>query len=540
MSGLPSWGRAFACLVFSFCACGPEALTPDYGCDDVGLGALVVTEVHANPDGRDGDGEYVEVFNTSEAPISLQSITLMVGRADGASPKSHRIREGAVAAGDYFVVGNASGTNLPDHIDYSYADALGNLRNSEGSVSLWCGSRLIDRVNYARTPDGLALELDGDLEPNHETNDESNAWCATPEGADDLGDGNLGTPGRRNSPCARPPVEGACTDGGAARALLVPRAEDVRITEWMPNPEGLDADFEWIEVTFGAAADLNGLQLGPSTRELVVAIDADPCFRVDAGARVVFGASPAAAPRVDAELPISLGNSGSRSIVVGLHGEVLDVARYEGATEGAAWQIDADSGLCLAPESTEYARGNFGTPGQPNPPCPPVLQPGMCLQSGRARGIISPVVGQAQITEWMADPSMVENRAGEWVEVRLDAPVDLNGLTLTDLSGSSASIESDDCLAVVAGTHLVWARTVDHSVNGGVESAIGELSLSLNNRGETISLSAGGEILDSVSYERSEPGIATQVDPLGNVCNATTHYGDGDLGTPGLPNPWCF
>ena len=49
-----------------------------------------------------------------------------------------------------------------------------------------------------------------------------------------------------------------------------------------------------------------------------------------------------------------------------------------------------------------------------------------------------------------------------------------------------------------------------------------------------------GQVVDSVSYARSNPGVATQVDDVGNVCDAVHVYGDGDLGTPGLANPWCF
>jgi len=132
--------------VLSFCACGLEALPLTDACDALAAESLVVTEVHANPEGRDGDREYIEVFNAGDLPISLQGITLTASRADGADPKSHRILEGELPGGGYFVLGNASSNPMPDYIDYSYANALGNLRNTEGSVSLWCGERLIDRI----------------------------------------------------------------------------------------------------------------------------------------------------------------------------------------------------------------------------------------------------------------------------------------------------------------------------------------------------------------------------------------------------------
>jgi hypothetical protein len=115
----------------------------------------------------------------------------------------------------------------------------------------------------------------------------------------------------------------------------------------------------------------------------------------------------------------------------------------------------------------------------------------------------------------------------------------LNGLVLTDLASGATRIDQESCLRVRAGSHLVFARSSDATENGGIEGVIAELSLSLNNSDETIALSVDGQTLDAVSYERSTLGVATQVDELGRRCDAVQRYGDGDLGTPGLPNPWC-
>ncbi|NNE19425.1 MAG: hypothetical protein HKN10_13195, partial [Myxococcales bacterium] len=112
-------------------------------------------------------------------------------------------------------------------------------------------------------------------------------------------------------------------------------------------------------------------------------------------------------------------------------------------------------------------------------------------------------------------------------------------LVLSDLSSSSGAIEADDCLEVAVGAHVIFARNANPLENGGLERVDLELSLSLNNSDETIALSIGDQALDSVSYERSKAGIATQVDVLGNVCDASQAYGDGDLGSPGAPNPRC-
>jgi len=152
---------------------------------------------------------------------------------------------------------------------------------------------------------------------------------------------------------------------------------------------------------------------------------------------------------------------------------------------------------------------------------------------------VHPAVGEVRITEWMANPAAVDNRAGEWVELRFDEPADLNALSLSDLTERVTTIESRDCLPVAAGAYVVLARSTDPATNGGVENTASTLSLSLNNTDETLSLSVDGVLLDSVSWERTNPGVATQVDALGRVCEAMDAYGDGDLGTPGFANPVC-
>ena len=164
----------------------------------------------------------------------------------------------------------------------------------------------------------------------------------------------------------------------------------------------------------------------------------------------------------------------------------------------------------------------------------------MCFDEGTARDILSPGPGDATITEWMANPSSVGNREGEWVEVHFGTAVDLNGLVLSDLTSSASTVEDEDCLAVAAGAHVVFARNVNPEENGGIDDVGAEMSLSLNNSDETITLSVDGRVLDSVTYARSKPGVATQVDEIGQVCDAANAYGDGDLGTPGAANPRCF
>jgi hypothetical protein len=119
-------------LVSVLNGCGRETVVADTVCDDVAPGDLVVTEVHANPDGSDGEGEYIEVFNATGGLLALDGLMLAASRADGASPKAHRFIGASIEGRDYFVVGNAPVDSMPAHVDYSYGKTLGSLRNSDG------------------------------------------------------------------------------------------------------------------------------------------------------------------------------------------------------------------------------------------------------------------------------------------------------------------------------------------------------------------------------------------------------------------------
>ena len=541
MVGVSGWVRRCACLALVLCGCARSPLATETECEEFLPGDVVITEVHANPDGSDGDGEYIELFNARGTALELQGWTLVSSRTDGTGASEHRFGESEVGAGDYFVLGGAAPESLPAHIDYSYGNTLGSLRNSEAALSIRCGETVIDRVGYASTRDGRALEFDGRLVPDDESNDDAGNWCFAPETASEISPGNFGTPGAPNSPCEEAPVSGTCSEGGARRAIDRPAPGEVQVTEWMANPDGVDGELEWVEVLFTESADLNGIRLGAQSDSLGTPVVGDPCFPVDAGTRVVFGASPAAAARVDAELDFSLGNTGERSIVVAIEDTVLDRIDYLGSEEGIAWQVDLDGVLCLVDPVTdyEYRDDNFGTPGESNPVCPPVLEEGMCFDGSTPRPIRSPSAAQVQITEWMANPSMVGSRDGEWVEVRFAAAVDLNGLLWSDLAGASTSVEREECVSFPAGGFVVFARNPNGDENGGLPFVDAGLGVSLNNTDEMISISIDGEVLDSVSYEESRSGVATQIDEWGFVCDAVTPYGDGDLGTPGAPNRSC-
>ncbi|MDH4282346.1 MAG: lamin tail domain-containing protein, partial [Myxococcales bacterium] len=96
MTSVRTWMHGFVFLVLGVSGCGREAVVGSIDCDDRAPGDLVITEVHANPAGSDGEGEYIEIFNASGAPLELEGLTLTVSRSDGGGAKSHRFTSASI------------------------------------------------------------------------------------------------------------------------------------------------------------------------------------------------------------------------------------------------------------------------------------------------------------------------------------------------------------------------------------------------------------------------------------------------------------
>ena len=181
---------------------------------------------------------------------------------------------------------------------------------------------------------------------------------------------------------------------------------------------------------------------------------------------------------------------------------------------------------------------------------------GACLEGGAPRAIVAPGEGELVIRELLADPAAPLGDAdAEWFEVAARAGVDLNGLAIGTSFGTVIdTIDDADCLPVVDGDVLLFARSTDPAVNGGlaVDHTFG---FSLVNGGGELHLAHGGDLVDAVSWTggevvagraRSLPAAfesAVDNDDPANWCvvpaDAGLLYSDGNHGTPGLANVDC-
>ncbi len=164
----------------------------------------------------------------------------------------------------------------------------------------------------------------------------------------------------------------------------------------------------------------------------------------------------------------------------------------------------------------------------------------------------TPKQGDLIITEFMANPAMVSDTKGEWIEIfnTTDTDIILNGLIISDTGSNKHTLSSDDDLIISAGGFFLMARNNDPGENGGMTPDYKYKNFSLSNAEDEIILSMDDQtILDELAYNSDWPsysGASLELDP--GVLNpedndtpdkwhpAVDVYGEGDFGTPGLYN----
>lgn len=158
---------------------------------------------------------------------------------------------------------------------------------------------------------------------------------------------------------------------------------------------------------------------------------------------------------------------------------------------------------------------------------------------------------QIVINEIMQNPFAVSDGDGEWFEVYNDSgsDVDIDGWTAEDNDSDSFVISNGGPLLVPAGGFLVLGNNADSGTNGGVAVDYEYSGMALANGGdELVLIDTDGVEVDRVEWD----GGPVYPDPNGasmslalptldnndgaNWCEASTPFGDGDLGTPGGAN----
>lgn len=161
-------------------------------------GALVVTEIMADPAGEDAPREWVEIQNRSAQAILVAGLTLKdCAFLTWMVPLDTAV---ALGPGDFAVLGASKDTELNGGVDVDAAWGEGfYLPNGEGAVLIYDGNgKLVDQARYASYDpwdfvSGHSLEL---VDPAADNQAVGN-WKAA-SGAK-YGPGGVGTPGAPNS-----------------------------------------------------------------------------------------------------------------------------------------------------------------------------------------------------------------------------------------------------------------------------------------------------------------------------------------------------
>lgn len=165
-----------------------------------------------------------------------------------------------------------------------------------------------------------------------------------------------------------------------------------------------------------------------------------------------------------------------------------------------------------------------------------------------------PQSGEIVITEVMFDPHHgLADETAEWIELHntTNGPFDLEDCNLTD--GTAVSELGD--VQIEAGGYVVFARSLDQAVNGGL-AVQGVIEFALNNSRDRVVLNCGGEVVDAMHYDFDEgfpraqgfsislaPGQEDAVanDQARNWCVSRRAYLEDPVqwGTPGTENAAC-
>ena len=331
---------------------------------------LAFSEVLAAQQGDPG-GDFIEIFNPSPNDVEMTGVEIFVGLE-----RSFRIGfeddELTLGAGEYWVLTGTPHELRPSYAAFGYGNAAGALPES-GTILLRCDGMELDTFTWHGATPGRSVQLDPDVLPLPQTNDNPELLCS---GTREFSEGRYGSPGSINSPCFDD--ERLCLDElDNLRAKDRPRPGELVITEIMPTPEQAAEDQgQWFEIYSAEPFDLN---------DLTIVVDGAPeqvtsanCLPVAAETRVVFSRGNLASsrlPRVDHQFSNRLGEMGT--LTLEMFGEELDTVSWTEWQPGVSLSLDPDhrneyanddmSHWCFGAE--QQVAGDFGTPGSLNPDC---------------------------------------------------------------------------------------------------------------------------------------------------------------------------
>ncbi|MGB0589444.1 MAG: lamin tail domain-containing protein [Myxococcota bacterium] len=542
-------------------------------------GELVITEIMFDPVGfSDANAEWFELTNTSVHDVSLAHCHLHDTGSDSVT-LAEATGTTLVPAGATWLLasGNDAALNGGLSPDLVYSNFF--LGNTTDEVIVTCAGQMIDTVAYDKATwpmaSGRSLSLGSNTAPDAQTNDNAAAWCraSTVYMVD-----NFGSPGAPNSACAEPDASvDACRLVSPVDAELL--VETPYIAAAVVYDEGITDLNPWVDAHPDLSAEIG---IGPW--------GADPGTESD-----LFTWTPAdgATTWTDTESPGW--DLYEVALVAPAPGAYQVVARFS-VNAGELWTLCDLTGSEDGYSAAEAGQLTTGLdPCDPNPctsaPEPTCsedglhvvtsLAPGSCAVDGleaacsfeeemQSCAVLGgtcdggactdvaavPGPGELVLTEIMPNPAGISDNQGEWFELTVLAPgpVNLEGCVLSSGTTESHTISHGGGLLAAPGDVLLFTRSSDVDLNGGLVGDYTYASLSLGNVADSLRLHCQDALIDSVTWgadlgfplaagesmQLSTDAYQSDANDEGSVwCGASAVYADGNTGTPGAPNPPC-
>ena len=84
----------------------------------------MISEVLANPTGKDDGQEWFEVHNATAKPVNVKGVKITLSRLDGTGDKTWRLPALTIEAGGYLVLGNSDDAERPPYVHAGYDNKL--------------------------------------------------------------------------------------------------------------------------------------------------------------------------------------------------------------------------------------------------------------------------------------------------------------------------------------------------------------------------------------------------------------------------------
>lgn len=328
----------------------------------------------------------------------------------------------------------------------------------------------------------------------------------------------------------------APTPPAAAAPGVCQRSDQVAISELVPNPEGSDADKEWVELynRGGDTLDLSGWSLQWIKTSSVSTSSFPDGTRIADEGYLVLGEPDMVGGSPDVALPLDLGNGtdGDGLYLVDCEGTVVDAVVYGGSNDDAVpdesgepattWADKPGDGEAVARLSaavdTDDSGADFCVTARVTPGTPNDCGGGDTGEPGDTGGpgdtgmeLECPLSSDVLINELLPDPDGSDS-GSEWVELfnTGDARIDLGGYSIEwDKGSSSGSAELPPGLNIAPGQYLLLAE--EDVVDAPVDAVIG-LDLGNGGGGDGVYLvSPDGCPADAVIYgDSNDDGITDE------------------------------